>query len=227
MMLEFEAREMAMKIGLTRQRLIARLAMAALAAALLATAVLCGALARPRQDRAAARLAAIGGEVDAARRRWLDREPAHYRLVVERSDVWLGLCRQELEVRGGQIVAVARDSCRSVQAPPTVGALFYTIERYVREPQCGPGGCACDGYVVPDVEYDPALGFPRHVRLWRERPAPALAERLATRLVQALPVSWKAPATRLLSKAIPALSRPCVATRFGGTSMIATVTPLP
>ena len=216
-----------MKTDLVRRPLAVRFALAALVAALLASSAWCGALAWPRQDRTAARLVAVGTEVDAARRRWRDHEPAHYRLVVERSDVWLGLCRQDLEVRAGQIVAVARDSCQTVQAPPTVGALFYTIERYVREPQCGPGGCACDGYVVPDVEYDPALGFPRRVRLWRERPAPPFAERLAARLVQALPASWKGSATYLLSRAVPGLNRPCVATRFGGTSMIASVTPLP
>lgn len=98
----------------------------------------------------------------AARQRWATLGPRHYRLQIAQTDLGLR-CQALVEVRDTAIVAVEQNSC---QTPPLrVDDLFQLIERHTTERLCGPNGCPCDGVLVADATYDPALGYPEHVSI--------------------------------------------------------------
>jgi hypothetical protein len=119
-------------------------------------------------------------QLAAARSRWSERAPAHYRMVSEAG----ARCVQDVEVSGGRIVAVHRnDHC----SPParTVDELFRLIDgiRVVNYP-CVSFNCACRSVMGTSTEYDGALGFPRAITLWSRREpnwwAPSLWRYLAS-----------------------------------------------
>lgn len=114
----------------------------------------------------------------AARQRWATLGPRHYRLAIAQTDLGLR-CQALVEIRDTAIVAVEQNSCQT--PPPTVDDLFQLIERHTTEPICGPNGCPCDGVLVADATYDPALGYPQQVSIVpdpTQRTPWALRERL-------------------------------------------------
>jgi hypothetical protein len=107
-------------------------------------------------------------ELEAARSRWAARPFSRYRLTVD-STLLKRPCRQEVEVRDEEVVAVLENVCLNDAAwdtPPAVAVtdLFQSIESSIVRRTCGPNGCRCDGVVYVDVAYDDRLGYPLHIR---------------------------------------------------------------
>ncbi|HEY0739715.1 MAG TPA: DUF6174 domain-containing protein [Herpetosiphonaceae bacterium] len=98
----------------------------------------------------------------AARQRWATLGPQHYRLAIAQIDLGLR-CEALVEIRDTAIVAVEQNTCQT--PPSTVDDLFQLIERHTTERICGPNGCPCDGVLVADATYDPALGYPQQVSI--------------------------------------------------------------
>jgi hypothetical protein len=102
----------------------------------------------------------------AALRRWEARPPTHY-LLRTREEVRGKLCGQMVEVRDEQVLRILSDTC----AHPTlwtVSWLFSYVERAaVPAERCAryepDAGCVCRDAVDMQVEYDPALGYPRAI----------------------------------------------------------------
>jgi hypothetical protein len=126
-------------------------------------------------------LAAAGGsawrmagprlELEQARRRWEARPFNAYRVEVEQR---LGTsCRYVVEVHDERITSVIYNTCsqviwwRDLPVLP-VGPLFTRLSSAAGS--CGSAGCFCDGVVLLDASYDPALGYPRTAHL-RAEPA--------------------------------------------------------
>jgi hypothetical protein len=112
----------------------------------------------------------------AARSRWEDRPFARKRLVVEKEGGFFSMptCRQEVDVDGERVVAERFDGCAGFFPTVSVNGIFGRIEPLVADDVCGVNGCWCDGHLVPTVEYDDALGYPRSLtitmrRSWRDR----------------------------------------------------------
>ena len=102
----------------------------------------------------------------AAIQRWQAQPIAHYRLVTDEV-VNRYSCAQVVEVRDERIVSIISNNC---QQPSlwTVSWLFRRAETADRAfDGCAlsfPGvGCVCRDAVEAQVEYDPALGFPRSI----------------------------------------------------------------
>jgi hypothetical protein len=101
-----------------------------------------------------------------ARNRWLSQPIAHYRLVMQ-APSW---CRLDVEIQAEQVVRVFEDSCPST--PQTVTGMFDMIKQLDSEAGkifCAPAGCECTEVRYITASYDQQLGFPRSIRLRRER----------------------------------------------------------
>lgn len=96
-----------------------------------------------------------------ARSRWAARPFTRYRLIVERSDGLSGVCDYAIEVTGQAVTTVSHNTC--VEPPETVDGLLGWIERTNANPPCGPNGCACDGPILAQADYDAQLGYPREI----------------------------------------------------------------
>lgn len=101
-------------------------------------------------------------QLSAARQRWITVGPRHYRMEIEHTNVGQR-CHAVVEIRDTSIVSVEQNTCQT--PPPTVDDLFRLIEHHTTEQICGPNGCPCDGILVADATYDPALGYPQQVSI--------------------------------------------------------------
>lgn len=115
----------------------------------------------------------------AAIQRWQAQPIAHYRLVTDEV-VNRYSCAQVVEVRDERIVSIISNNC---QQPSlwTVSWLFRRAETADRAfDGCAlsfPGvGCVCRDAVEAQVEYDPALGFPRSILIRQPGPRPGSAQ---------------------------------------------------
>ena len=141
----------------------ARRALLAGTAVLLALGMAAGlALARPSSP--AARAAAQRD----AQQRWGSRAFSHYRLVVH-APSW---CQIDAEVQQERVVRVFQNSCPL--SALTVSDLFAYVDDMNQDPDrqyCGPNGCECVEQRFAQTEYDAALGYPRAIRVRRQRSA--------------------------------------------------------
>ena len=132
-------------------------------AVLLAMSMAAGlALARPSSP--AARAAAQRD----AQHLWAMRAFSHYRLVVH-APSW---CKIDAEVQQERVVKVFQNSC-PVNAL-TVSGLFEYVDHMNQHPDrqyCGPNGCECVEQRFAQTEYDATLGYPRAIRVRRQRSA--------------------------------------------------------
>lgn len=125
-------------------------------------------------------------------RRWQAHAIDHY-LLSTRDQIGGQVCDQVVEVRGEQLVQIRNNTCRHPNIW-TVGWLFAHIAR-AGQPAVGcalldpVAGCVCRNAVSLQVEYDPALSFPREiiVRLAWQANWQSLAYWRATVLHGALP----------------------------------------
>jgi hypothetical protein len=101
-------------------------------------------------------------QLTAAQQRWATLGLRHYRLAITQTDLGLR-CQAVVEIRDTTIVAVEQNTCQTL--PSTVDDLFHLIERHTTEQICGPNGCPCDGLLVANATYDPALGYPQQVSI--------------------------------------------------------------
>lgn len=102
----------------------------------------------------------------AAVEKWAAQGIDHYRLLIVYGVV--SECRVEAEILNEQVIASTVDGvldCKS--APLTVGELFESIEQTDAEPTCPTGRCQCSGVVGADVQYDPTLGYPARITIYR------------------------------------------------------------
>ncbi|HEU5102404.1 MAG TPA: DUF6174 domain-containing protein [Roseiflexaceae bacterium] len=105
-------------------------------------------------------------ELAAARDRWLSRTITHYRLVMQ-APSW---CRLDVEIKGEKVVRVFENSCPT--SPRTVSGLFDMIKQLDSTADmvfCAPLGCECTEVRYVYARYDQELGFPRIIRLRRDR----------------------------------------------------------
>ena len=105
-------------------------------------------------------------ELDDARSRWLSQPVRHYRMVMQ-APSW---CRLDVEIQAEQVVHIFENSCPS--APQTVTAMFEMIKQLDSAAGtifCAPDGCECTEVRYATASYDQQLGFPRSIRLRRER----------------------------------------------------------
>jgi hypothetical protein len=103
-----------------------------------------------------------------ARSRWDTRAVPHYRLVM-RAPSW---CRLDVEIMHERLVKVFENTCPN--APQTVSSLFELIGRLDSSADvifCAPHGCECTEVRYAQAVYDTQLGFPRSIRLRRQRQA--------------------------------------------------------
>ena len=103
-----------------------------------------------------------------ARSRWFARPVMHYRLVM-RAPSW---CRLDVEIQAERVVHVFENSCPT--SPRTVTGLFDLITQLDSTAEttfCAPRGCECTEVRYIEATYDEQLGFPRTIRLRRERQA--------------------------------------------------------
>ena len=112
--------------------------------------------------------ATVDQQHTAALQRWQAQPIAHYRLNTREMVAGHG-CAQVVEVRDEQLVNLIADTC---QQPSlwTVSWLFRYAEKAQQVAErCAlavPGvGCVCRDAVDVQVEYDPALGFPRSITI--------------------------------------------------------------
>lgn len=115
---------------------------------------------------------APGGQLAAARARWAAAGTADYRIVVEISSTFYR-CEQDFEVRGGQVGEMYANRCPTnpVMGSSSGSAARYTVEALFQRvadhlaagAPCGPNGCACDGTIGLDVDYDPTFGYPTRI----------------------------------------------------------------
>lgn len=148
-----------MSIHIPKLRFVALVAITALMLACLAAGV-----ARTRMSSAPARAAALAE----ARSRWDTRSFSHYRLVLQ-APSW---CRMDAEIKDEQIVKVYENSCPG--GVKTVTDLFDFALQLDRQPNliyCAAGGCECVEQRIALIEYDPQFGFPRAIRVRRQRAA--------------------------------------------------------
>jgi hypothetical protein len=101
-----------------------------------------------------------------AESRWLSQAVTHYRMVLH-APSW---CRLDVEIRNERVVKVYENSCPS--APRTVTSLFELIKQLDSHADaifCAPRGCECTEVRFVQAVYDEQLGFPRAIRLRRQR----------------------------------------------------------
>lgn len=115
-------------------------------------------------------LAGCGAVADGARaealRRWQARPIEHYTLST-REYIAGHECLQLVEIRAEQVVKIERLTCQ-IASIWTVGWLFRSAEKARQGVDtCAlavPGtGCVCRVLTDAQIEYDPALGYPRSI----------------------------------------------------------------
>lgn len=110
------------------------------------------------------------GEFEAAKARWEASGMPDYRIVVTFERPY-STCQQDFDVRGDEIAYKHKDSCsvggaitsRPGMVYPTVDNLFARIEDGLKNPQCGPNGCICDGPIEMMATYDADRGYPLEI----------------------------------------------------------------
>jgi hypothetical protein len=103
-----------------------------------------------------------------ARDRWLSQTVTHYRLVMQ-APSW---CRLDVEIQAEKVVRVYENSCPT--SPRTVTGLFDLIKQLDSTAEtifCAPRGCECTEVRYIHASYDERMGFPRSIRLRRDRQA--------------------------------------------------------
>lgn len=105
-----------------------------------------------------------------ARERWSAQALSDYRIALH-IDVMGTDCFQELEVRGSEVTATVRDTCkRTWVGKMTVERLFTWSQRSAPQSYCYPASdlCACRRVSFGSVDYNPTLGYPQHIEFQRE-----------------------------------------------------------
>lgn len=107
-----------------------------------------------------------------AHARWQAAAPRHY-LLRTREDVRGRICGQQVEIRDEQLVRILSNTCQHPNLW-TVTWLFAFADPAGRAPdrcvQTSGTSCVCRASTEVEVEYDPALGFPRQIiarETWR------------------------------------------------------------
>jgi hypothetical protein len=95
-----------------------------------------------------------------AKKTWNKQGISHYRLTLNYSSP--EKCQQELEIKADKIVSVKQNTCISIP-PLNINELFKKIEAIADGKQCGPNGCACDGTIGVNANYDSQFGYPLRV----------------------------------------------------------------
>jgi Family of unknown function (DUF6174) len=111
-------------------------------------------------------IAARAQQLADARNRWQSRTISHYRLVMQ-APSW---CRLDVEIQGEKVVRVFENSCPT--SPRTVTGLFDLIKQLDSTADtifCAPLGCECTEVRYIYASYDQDMGFPRTIRLRRDR----------------------------------------------------------
>ena len=109
-------------------------------------------------------------DLEAAKARWAASGITDYRITVEFQYPYSS-CKKDFEVRGSSISYKYKDTCRFGGAItpnrnndwPTIDVLFSRIEDSLKNPQCGPNGCVCDGPIELGAVYDPERGYPQQI----------------------------------------------------------------
>jgi hypothetical protein len=203
-----------------------RMSRRATVSTLLLCAVLCGVLIllwpEPGTSPRTLEVAAL----QAARERWAKTGPRHYQLVIDQGDFALQTCRQVLDVRHEQVMAVLTDTCQHPVTNihiQTITDLFQFIHYYTNHTECGPNGCACDGEILPEVIYDGALGYPQQVGLRLEPPPKQLIESA----IEVLPEEIGVPIALTVVRYVPQLAMTCTLMGFARPEFTVVLTPLP
>jgi hypothetical protein len=157
-----------------------------------------------------------------ARERWEQGGVRHYQLEIIRSEFG-SQCREVVEVQDERVVAVQMADCQFPQKTQSVTDFFGFIQQYTDNVKCGPNGCACDGEILPDVEYDQALGFPRAISL-RLEPLP---EPLWILMLERLPPGLRIVIGEALVRFDPSMNRMCTLMGFVAPETRVVLTPLP
>lgn len=95
-------------------------------------------------------------ELTAAKKKWQAQNIQHYQATLNYSS---HNCQQEVEIKDDKIIAVKKNTCQTIPLH-TITNLFTEIESAANGEKCGPNGCACDGPVRIDANYDPKYGYP-------------------------------------------------------------------
>ncbi|BAY38830.1 hypothetical protein NIES2111_31790 [Nostoc sp. NIES-2111] len=99
-------------------------------------------------------------KLETAQKNWNRKNISHYRLTINYSSP--NNCQQEVEIKDDKIISVKQNTCISIP-PSTVTELFKQIEAIADAKECGPNGCACDGTLGVDADYNPQFGYPLRV----------------------------------------------------------------
>ncbi|MBD2355005.1 hypothetical protein H6G41_10280 [Tolypothrix sp. FACHB-123] len=95
-------------------------------------------------------------ELTAARKKWEAQSINHYQVTLNYPN---HNCQQEVEIKDNTVIAVKKNTCQTIPLK-TITHLFTEIESAVNAEKCGPNGCACDGPVGIDANYDHKYGYP-------------------------------------------------------------------
>ena len=96
-------------------------------------------------------------QIAAAKKKWAAQNITHYLLTLNYSGY--NNCQQEVEIKDKTIIAVKQNTCET-RPLQTIATLFAEIEYAASGEKCGPNGCACDGPVRIDANYDAKYGYP-------------------------------------------------------------------
>ncbi|BAY24153.1 hypothetical protein NIES2100_39460 [Calothrix sp. NIES-2100] len=99
-------------------------------------------------------------ELAAAKKKWTAQNITHYRLTLNYST--FNNCQQEVEIKDDKVIAVKQNSCSTIPLQ-TITQFFTEIESAANGEKCGPNGCACDGPMRIDANYDPKYGYPNQL----------------------------------------------------------------
>ncbi len=106
-------------------------------------------------------------EFNRARSAWQAQPVPHYRLVIERPQIW---CQQDVEVYHEQITQVIENTCPIESL--TVTTLFQRIaalDGQRTEAFLPTNLCTCTSALQASVVYDPVQSFPREVTIVEQR----------------------------------------------------------
>jgi Family of unknown function (DUF6174) len=99
-------------------------------------------------------------ELTAAKKKWAAQNITHYRLTLNYST--FNNCQQEVEIKNEKVIAVKQNTCSTIPLQG-ISHLFTEIESADNGEKCGPNGCACDGPVRIDANYDAKYGYPNQL----------------------------------------------------------------
>jgi hypothetical protein len=184
--------------------------------------VLCGVSVWLIPDQRPNLRAAEAAALRTARERWEQGGVRHYQLEIIRSEFG-SQCREVVEVRDERVVDVQSAACHLPNTTQSVTDFFAFIQQYTDDVKCGPNGCACDGEILPTVEYDQTLGFPRAVSL-RLEPLP---EPLWIQVLERLPPGLRLIVGETLVRFDPSMTRMCTLIGLVAPETQVVLTPLP